>query len=317
MVAEPVGLPVSASPRACPTGRRCAEGSARCVFVRRLPIGLHAGHTPVDGRVRVPGPVRRAHGGAGSRDRARGPGDRGSRRSGRWAPPLECERRTYRQDDERDERCRSREDAGARALRRRARAVEAFGRLGPRVDIVVLRLDDRRMPGPAILGGPTDRRTEFLIHQAWVDPFGPRRELNAVGPQDDQLRRGSLLASDQRGGRADVGVEDDHVRLHVREEARQIHVVRRATDDLEPLALDQVMEWARRVDLGQHNANQERWFSDIEVQWLAPSDRLVVHDGHPRTGPLQVILRRRKGPVKGLDGLGWPGYVGGSAFGRR
>jgi hypothetical protein len=111
------------------------------------------------------------------------------------------------------------------------------------------------MPGPVIVDGSPDRRTQVLIHKAWVDTFGPRRELDAVRPQDDQFRRRSLLTSDQRGGRADVGVQDDHVRLHVSEDAGQIHLVRDATDDLEPLALDQVMEWARRVDLGKYDAN--------------------------------------------------------------
>jgi len=138
-------------------------------------------------------------------------------------------------------------------LRRGARDVDGCGRLGPGISIVVSELDDPSMPVPPIVGGSTDRRTQVLIHETRVHPPGPRRQLNAVGPQDDQLRRRSLLTSHRRGGCTDVGVEDDDVRLRVREDAGQIHVVRGATDDLEPLALDQIMEWARRVELGQHD----------------------------------------------------------------
>ena len=188
------------------------------------------------------------------------------------------------------------------------REVDGRGRFARRLEIVVGRLDGGRMSGAAIVGCSTDRRTEVLIHEAWVDAFGCRRRLHAVGPQDDQLGRGSLLTRDQRGGRADLGVEDDDVGLYPREDSGQIHLVRRAPDDLEPLAFDQVVERARRIALGQHDANHRRWLGDIEAQWFTPPDRIVVHDGHPRAARFGLILRRRRGVVKGLDGLGWPRY---------
>jgi hypothetical protein len=57
-------------------------------------------------------------------------------------------------------------------LRRRTREVNGTGRRSRRAQIVVVRLDDGRMPVPAILGGPTDRRTEVLIDQTRVDTLG-------------------------------------------------------------------------------------------------------------------------------------------------
>ena len=48
--------------------------------------------------------------------------------------------------------------------------------------------------------------------------------------------------------------------------------------------------------------------SDIEAQWFTPPDRIVVHDGHPRAARFRLILRRGRGVVKGLDGLGWSRY---------
>ncbi|HYX10821.1 MAG TPA: hypothetical protein VE817_02505 [Candidatus Acidoferrum sp.] len=188
------------------------------------------------------------------------------------------------------------------------RDVDGYGRFARRLEIVVGRLDRGRMPGAAIVGRSTDRGTEVLIHEAWVNARGCRRRLHAVGPHDDQLGRGSLLTRDQHGGRADVGVEDDDVGMHLSEDVGQIHVVRGAPDDLEPLALDQVMERSRRVVLRQQDANHRRSSSDIEAQWFTPPDRIVVHDGHPRAARFRLILRRGRGVVKGLDGLGWSRY---------
>jgi len=63
-----------------------------------------------------------------------------------------------------------------------------------------------------------------------------------------------------------------------------------------------------RLLLRQQDANHRRSSSDIEAQWFTPPDRIVVHDGHPRAARFRLILRRGRGVVKGLDGLGWSRY---------
>ncbi len=67
---------------------------------------------------------------------------------------------------------------------------------------------------------------------------------------------GCVLARDQHGSGRDVGVEHDDVGIEIlSEDAAQLALVRRASDHVETLGLQEVVQGARRIELGEDDAH--------------------------------------------------------------
>ena len=89
-----------------------------------------------------------------------------------------------------------------------------------------------------------------------------------------------MVARDQHRRRSDVGVEHDDIGIEaLPEDTAQLALVRGASDDVEPLGLEEVVQRAWRIDLGEDDARvgvrrrSEASFHVVLVQ--------LIHEGTP------------------------------------